>query len=181
MTILKYAAAAVFIAGIAAASLTLAAGSGGHGHGDHDGASIGSPGTAPSRTVAIALFDNYYEPESLSIAQGETVKFVLTNSGDFVHEFNINTPEEHASHGTHMQMMVDMGMIAPDKINRTAMAASKGTDHDMSHDEPNSVLLEPGETRELIWTFNTDAELEFACNIPGHYDSGMAGAVNIHH
>lgn len=179
MTILKVAATAVFLAGIAPASLTLAAGSGSHSHGG--GANIGSPGGAASRTVAVTLYDNYYEPESISVAQGETVKFILKNEGGFVHEFNINTPAEHASHGTHMQMMFDMGMIEPDKINRAAMAATKGTDHDMSHEEPNSVLLEPGETAELVWKFDTDADLEFACNIPGHYDAGMAGAVSIHH
>lgn len=39
---------------------------------------------------------------------------------------------------------------------------------------PNSPLMEPGETAEVVWTFNTKSELEFACNIPGHYDCGMA-------
>jgi len=163
-------------------SLKIAASAAGdHSHGHGASADIGTPGGTPSRTVSVTMYDNYYEPESIAVAHGETVKFVVKNAGEFVHEFNINTPAEHASHGPHMQMMFDMGMIEIDKINRSAMAASKGTDHDMSHDEPNSVLMEPGETREMVWTFNTDSDLEFACNIPGHYDSGMAGAVSIAH
>jgi uncharacterized cupredoxin-like copper-binding protein len=47
----------------------------------------------------------------------------------------------------------------------------------MVHDHPNSVLLKPGERKELIWKFPQDAVLEFACNLPGHYEAGMVGDV----
>jgi uncharacterized cupredoxin-like copper-binding protein len=50
----------------------------------------------------------------------------------------------------------------------------------MEHNDPNSALLEPNKTKEIIWKFNTDAELEFACNVPGHYESGMVGKISIH-
>ena len=176
-----FAASAAVFALASASSFAAGSHSGGHGHGHGESADIGSPGGTPSRTVNVVMYDNYYEPENIAVAHGETVKFIVRNAGDFVHEFNINTPDEHASHGPHMQMMFDMGMLEPDRINHAAMAATKGTDHDMSHDEPNSLLMEPGETREMVWTFNTDSDLEFACNLPGHYDSGMAGAVNIAH
>jgi len=177
----KIAAAAASIAMLGFSGASFAAGEhdGGHGHGD--GANIGTPGGTPSRTINVTMYDNYYEPESISIAQGETVKFVVKNAGEFVHEFNINTAAEHAAHAPMMEMMFEMGMIESDKINRAAMTASKGSGHDMSHEEPNSVLMEPGEMQEVIWTFNTESDLEFACNIPGHYDSGMAGEFSIHH
>ena len=47
------------------------------------------------------------------------------------------------------------------------------------HHDGNSVLVEPGKTAELTWTFGTATELEFACNIPGHYQSGMVGKVTV--
>ena len=47
------------------------------------------------------------------------------------------------------------------------------------HEEPNSVLIEPGKSGEIVWTFPKHAELEFACNIPGHYGSGMKGKFSI--
>ena len=47
----------------------------------------------------------------------------------------------------------------------------------MAHDDPNSVLVEPGAVEELIWTFSSATELEFACNVPGHYQAGMFGRV----
>ena len=53
-----------------------------------------------------------------------------------------------------------------------------GGGHSMKHDDPNSILLEPGKSGEIIWKFTQKTKLEFACNIPGHYESGMMGPVN---
>lgn len=175
MKSIRNAAFAAVITGVVPASVALAD----VGHGDSTG--IGSPGTNPTRTINVSLKDNFYEPESISVSKGETVRFVLKNDGEFLHEFNINTPEAHAEHAPMMAMMVEMGVLEPDRINHEVMNASKGSDHDMSHDEPNSVLVEPGKSAEIVWTFDTEANLEFACNIPGHYDSGMAGPVKISH
>ena len=49
----------------------------------------------------------------------------------------------------------------------------------MEHNDPNSVLIEPGSTQELIWTFNDSTGLQFACNVPGHYQSGMVGQFDL--
>ena len=43
---------------------------------------------------------------SLSYGGGETVRFVVTNTGQLVHEFNLGTPQMHAQHQAEMQMMV---------------------------------------------------------------------------
>lgn len=157
----------------------LAAGShdGGHGHKQ----AIGGPGDPAnaSRTVEITMYDNYYEPEVITVNAGETVRFVIKNEGEFVHEFNIATADMHEAHGPEMMMMVEHGVLEPDRINweaAKAMQASMG--HGM-HDEPNSTLLEPGKTGEMTWTFSGDATLEFACNVPGHYDSGMMGEIEV--
>lgn len=48
----------------------------------------------------------------------------------------------------------------------------------MAHDDPNSVLLEPGQPGEIVWKFTKAAALEFACNVPGHYEAGMMGRVH---
>ncbi|MNG22690.1 Copper binding protein, plastocyanin/azurin family [compost metagenome] len=49
----------------------------------------------------------------------------------------------------------------------------------MAHDDPNTVMLEPGQSAELTWTFSQSTGLEFACNIPGHYQAGMVGNVEV--
>jgi uncharacterized cupredoxin-like copper-binding protein len=48
----------------------------------------------------------------------------------------------------------------------------------MTHEAPNTVLVAPGETAELTWRFGEPAELEFACNLPGHSEAGMAGPIS---
>lgn len=50
----------------------------------------------------------------------------------------------------------------------------------MKHDDPNGVLIEPGKTADLTWKFTRDAELEIACNLPGHYEAGMLGHILDH-
>jgi uncharacterized cupredoxin-like copper-binding protein len=161
------------------APVALAAGdhAGGHGH----AAGIGEPAEASqaSRTVEIMMHDNYYEPESVTVSEGETVRFVVRNEGELVHEFNIGTAAMHAAHQDEMMMMVEHGVIDGDHINHDMMKMDMGGGHLMEHDDPNSVLLEPGQSAEVAWTFATDADLEFACNLPGHYESGMVGQINI--
>ncbi len=87
----------------------------------------------------------------------------------------------HAEHQKEMAMMVEHGMITPTgmdekmmKMDHSQMPGGKS----MKHDDPNSVLVAPGETKELVWRFTKAVELEFACNIPGHYESGMVGKVD---
>ena len=164
---------AVIALAVAALSMTApivnAAGTHGQGH----AAKIGSPGKAENatRTFSITMYDNYYEPEGLIIKEGKTVRFVVENKGTLVHEFTIATGDMHMAHGPEMMMMVEHGVLEADKINWDAakkMQASMG--HGM-HNEPNSLLLEPGKSGEIIWTFPDHAELEFACNVPGHYDA----------
>ena len=63
------------------------------------------------------------------------------------------------------------------KMDHSAMG--HGEMGGMKHDDPNSVLVEPGKTAELTWTFSKATGLEFACNIPGHYQAGMVGKINV--
>src|SRR3546814_3359008 len=78
-----------------------------------------------------------------------------------------------------MMMMVDHGVLEPDRINRERMKMDMGGGMTMEHDDPNSLLLEPGKSGEIVWTFTKAMELEFACNVPGHYDAGMVGTMSV--
>lgn len=166
----------VAVGALVMSAAAFAAGTHGHGHGD----TIGEPGKASEadRTITVEMHDNYYEPESISVGPGETVRFVVENKGNLVHEFNIGTPAMHEAHQEEMEMMVDHGVIEGGKLNHHMMEMEMGDGHSMKHDDPNSLLLEPGQSRELVWTFTEKAHIEFACNVPGHYQAGMYGDVN---
>jgi uncharacterized cupredoxin-like copper-binding protein len=162
-------------------SLALASGSHSDEHSEKHGAkmSIGEPGIASevSRTIEIIMQDNLFEPESISVNEGETIKFIIKNEGEFVHEFNIGTAAMHAGHQEEMMMMMEHGALEADKINHHMMKMDMGGGKTMEHNDPNSVLLEPSKSAEIIWKFSNKTELEFACNVPGHYESGMMGQV----
>lgn len=163
-----------------AAPAALAAGTHGGGHGKTP---AGAPGKASkvSRTIEVVMYDNYYEPAEIKLKAGETVKFVITNKGELVHEFNIGTTKMLMDHAPEMEMMVDHGVLEADRINwDAAKAMQKSMGHGM-HTAKNAVLLEPGKTGEVIWTFPKSAKLEFGCTVPGHYDAGMVGEFELAH
>jgi uncharacterized cupredoxin-like copper-binding protein len=171
----------LFAGAFAAALLTAGAAAvadAGHGH----TAAIGEPGmkAKATRTVTITIRDNTYEPESIDVKKGETIRFVVKNTSELLHEFNIGTAAMHAEHQKEMAVMAEHGMITATGINRDLM----NMDHSkmglpvMKHDDPNAVLVEPGKTAELVWKFSKTAKLEFACNLPGHYEAGMVGQIH---
>ena len=157
--------------------------------GSHGGAqpAIGKAGDASSvtRTVQVTMHDNYFDIEKLAVKPGETIRFVITNAGEFMHEFNIGTNAMQAAHKKQMAMMMEHGVLEPDRINQEKMNMAMSMDVNMDdgramrHDDPNSVLLEPGKSAEIVWKFPdlAGAQLQFACNIPGHAESGMVGNI----
>jgi uncharacterized cupredoxin-like copper-binding protein len=167
---------------VAVLSMSISAtvlGSGAHGGGHGHDAKNGEPGKAEdvSRSITVEMYDNYYEPETIEVEPGETLRFVVENKGSQVHEFNIGTPAMHEAHQKEMMMMVEHGVIQGGKLNHDMMEMDMGDGQSMKHDDPNSVLLEPGQSEEVVWTFSEEGNIEFACNVPGHYQSGMYGKV----
>lgn len=183
--IVRALAVAAFALPLALSGVAMAGGkhSGGHGGGHGSKSEAGTVGkkSKVTRTIKITMRDNYFEPEKITVKEGQTVKFIVTNKGELVHEFSIGTPAEHKAHGPMMQMMVDHGVLEADKINwKAAKKMEKTMGHGM-HKEGNSVLLEPGKKGTLIWKFPKHAEVQLACNVPGHYDAGMTGDVKLSH
>lgn len=130
-------------------------------HGSEAEHSMGEPAVveAATRTVEVSMLETddglmLFEPSSIEVQPGETVRFVVSNDGMIEHEFVFDTPAEIIAHKD--EMMMDAA-------------------HDMSHDSDNAITLQPGENGELVWTFANTGVFEFACLIPGHYEAGMFG------
>jgi uncharacterized cupredoxin-like copper-binding protein len=135
-----------------------------------------APATQASRTIELVLGDMYFDPKAVQVKAGETVRFVLVNKGQLLHEFNLGDAAMHASHQQEMLKMQQSGMLTPTGMKHHDMGHGS---MEMKHDDPNSVLVEPGKTTELTWTFAKASNLEFACNLPGHYQAGMVGKLTI--
>jgi uncharacterized cupredoxin-like copper-binding protein len=161
---------------LAILSLTgvLPGGPGGHGPGRHmgtdgdtaptseeqDTGGVGGPADAEEadRTVEVTTLDTMtFEPSTITVTAGETVAFVVTNTGNAVHEFTLGDAEMQQEHAEAMAH-IPAGM---------------------AHDMPNSITLQPGETKQLTWRFGDAATLEFACHQPDHYEAGMRGQIAV--
>ena len=143
-----------------------------------------APAASATRTVEVDMTDMAFTPKSLEVKAGETVRFVLVNNGQLLHEFNLGNAAMHAAHQKEMLEMQQSGMLTPTGMGRgtmdhSAMGHGSMEMPGMKHDDPNSVLVEPGKTAELTWTFKQATGLEFACNLPGHYQAGMVGKLTV--
>jgi uncharacterized cupredoxin-like copper-binding protein/Cu/Ag efflux protein CusF len=148
---------------LALASNAFAAGNHAHGHahGHADSASdaIGKPGKAAKvqRSITVDMLDSMrFVPESITVKQGETVKFTVKNAGKVKHEMVLGTEKELLAHYEVMKKHPEM-----------------------EHDDPNQITLAPGKTGTIIWQFTQAGTVHFACLQPGHYDAGMKGAVSV--
>ena len=129
---------------------------GGHdaGHSDEANFPFGSPGEPAdaTTTIEIATTDELaFEPSSMEVEAGETVTFVVTNSGKLLHEFVLGDESYQQSQSEHM----------PEQHGA------------------NAVAMSAGDTEELTWTFAEAGTLEFACHIDDHYQGGMRGQISV--
>lgn len=144
--------ASVLLTVVLASAATIAAGR----HGD---ISLGEPGNATqvTRTVHVDMTDNMrFTPAEISVKQGETIRFVVRNSGAVKHELVLGTAEVLREHYAMMSKLPGM-----------------------EHADANMVSVAPGKTGEVIWHFTRAGKADFACLQPGHYDAGMKGRVNV--
>lgn len=122
-------------------------------------AALGEPGKAAkaTRTVEVKMSDAMrFEPSSIQVKKGETIRFVIRNEGKIKHEMVLGTTSEFKEHAAMMQKM-------PNK----------------KHADPNAVVLEAGKTGELVWQFTKVGTFDFACLQPGHFEAGMKGKINV--
>lgn len=149
-------------------------GKGGHGHmksgdshmksgGGHAAATdYGMPGKASqvTRTIRVTATDNLFTLKGLKVKQGDTIRFIVANKGEIEHDFTLGDAATQKAHRVEMAKMMEKGTM-------------------MGHDDANAVMLMPNKRKALIWKFTKTGKFEFACNIPGHYESGMHGKITV--
>jgi len=129
-------------------------------HGDeHHDAAYGKPGDPGkvSRTVEIDMSDAMrFTPASINARKGETIRFVVKNSGKVKHEMVLGSIKELKEHAALMLKFPEM-----------------------EHADLNQLSVDPGKTGELIWQFTKAGTFDFACLQPGHFEAGMRGKVAV--
>ena len=138
---------------------------GGHDHaGDSQAHDQGTSdeGTVPGKPAAAADADREvkvvasdelrFNPDAVQVKAGEIVTFVVTNEGNTDHEFVLGDAAYQAAH-------------------------EEAHSHGMSMQ--NAVTVKPGETQTLTWQFTDRARVLYGCHVPGHYDGGMVGTIQV--
>ncbi len=108
-----------------------------------------------SRSVRIDMSDNFrFTPAQVVVRPGETVRFIITNSGQQLHEMVLGTTQEIQAHAALMKKFPNM-----------------------EHADANMAHVKPGAKGEIVWQFTRAGSDQFACLLPGHYEAGMVGTV----
>jgi len=121
----------------------------------HSPAPTPAPTPAAQRIVVTLSDQMRIEPAMMTVRSGEPVTFVVTNGGQIAHEFYLG--DEAAQAALDQEMAVG----------------------GMAHDQESGIGLEPGETKELTYTFASPGQWLAGCHVPGHYASGMKAAITI--
>jgi uncharacterized cupredoxin-like copper-binding protein len=110
-----------------------------------------------TRTIKVDMADTMrFTPAELELAQGDTIRFVIRNSGKTMHELVLGTMKELKDHAEMMRKHPGM-----------------------EHDEPYMAHVPPGKTQEIVWQFTKAGEFHYGCLIPGHFEAGMVGKVRV--
>lgn len=133
---------------------------GGHADGHaHAASAIGAPGKPDhvSRTVEVEMSDSMrFKPEQIVVVRGETLRFIVKNTGQLKHELVLGQSSALKEHAKLMQKFPGM-----------------------EHADDNMVSVAPGQQGTLLWQFSRAGTVHFACLQPGHYEAGMKGVVKV--
>ena len=107
------------------------------------------------KTVKIDMADTMrFNPAEIHVKRGETVRFVVSNSGKLMHEMVIGTEEDLAKHAELMKKFPEM-----------------------EHEAPYMAHVKPGTSQEITWTFSNPGTFRYGCLEPGHWEAGMKGSI----
>lgn len=126
---------------------------------DEHASALGTPGDPAkvTRTIAVNMTDDMrFSPAKIAVKKGETIKFVVKNSGRIKHEMVLGSASELKEHAAMMKKMPGM-----------------------EHADENMVVVDPGKTGEIVWHFTQAGNFDFACLQPGHFEAGMKGKLSV--
>lgn len=109
------------------------------------------------RTIRLDMADTMrFTPADVTIRRGQTVRFVVHNSGKLLHEMVLGTAEALKAHAELMKKFPEM-----------------------EHADPNMAHVKPGAKGQIVWQFTKAGEFQFACLQPGHFEAGMVGKLSV--
>jgi uncharacterized cupredoxin-like copper-binding protein len=104
-------------------------------------------------TIELRVEHSLFEPAEITVVEGTRLRFVVDNTDPINHELIVGGPDVHARH-------------------------AQGTEAE--HPSiPGEVSVGPNELGVTTLRFDEPGRFEFACHLPGHYEYGMHGVVEV--
>ena len=108
-----------------------------------------------TRTINLDLSDKMrFTPAEVTIRQNETIRFLVKNSAKVPQEMVLGTAGELKERAALVKKFPKMSM-----------------------NQPNQVLVGPGQSGELVWQFPAVGKFSFACGAPACVDAGAMGKI----
>ena len=112
-----------------------------------------SPEVSEETTVDVRIRFSRFDPDHFGFPAGTTVTFVVTNRDPIDHELII-------------------GDERVQQVHEEGTEAHHGA-------KPGEISIPAGGTRSTTYTFDEPGRLLMGCHLPGHYDYGMRGDIEV--
>lgn len=125
------------------------------------------PEAGPERVIHIHAENVKFEPDTIRMKVGETIRIVLDNHDPMLHDYTTDEAEfivhsvtgaEHKEHAS-----------VPHETKQDAQVSL----------QPLHVAAEGKQHADLVFEATEPGEHEFYCSVPGHREAGMVGKIVI--
>jgi uncharacterized cupredoxin-like copper-binding protein len=119
------------------------------------GALAATPQPTEGEPVCVGVLEGefYIEPARTTFRVGEPYVFSVGNAGLVVHEFVIEPAGS---------------------TEEAALEAENGEEREAELED-----IQPGQTAELVWTFDEPGRYQFACHLADHFERGMVIEIEV--
>jgi uncharacterized cupredoxin-like copper-binding protein len=109
---------------------------------------------AATDVVNVEIHHSRFIPDTLTVGDGQTLRFVVHNADPIDHEFIVG---DQATQDRH----------------------ERGTDDHHDGSVPGEISVPAGTTVTTTYHVDTPAQVLYGCHLPGHWAYGMRGVIRV--
>lgn len=115
-----------------------------------------------------------FTPSALRFRVGSVVTLRFTNDGSVLHEAVVGDETRQNEHEA-----AALSESSPTSSTLVTQQLRSFRAHPGMSD-PNAVQVEPGQSKDLTFSFSKPVNLIIGCHVPGHYAAGMKGTIEVY-
>jgi uncharacterized cupredoxin-like copper-binding protein len=119
------------------------------------------PAPPATRDVAVTIQGLVFVPDYFKVRVGETIRFKVNNPTDVAHELYIGFMTDQLMH----EAVVNGATGAP-KVEAMQQSGY-------------GIYLEPFDSGEFVYHFNSPGQIVIGCHVPGHWAAGMRATIDV--